>query len=113
MTRPIKFRAWDGEKMWDWQPLKEKQQYLSFLDDETSSWQLMQFTGLRDKNRQEIYEGDVIQGQAGDNEPITFQDGAFCWQGVSLSEWHIELWEVIGNIYENPGLLKVEPTHQN
>jgi uncharacterized phage protein (TIGR01671 family) len=76
-----------------------------------STWELMQFTGLKDKNGKEIYEGDIVQRGI-----ITFSRGKFVGQyygsnGNLYEEWEDDLYqenniEVIGNIYENPELLK-------
>jgi uncharacterized phage protein (TIGR01671 family) len=84
---------------------------------------LMQYTGLKDKNGKEIYEGDIVRYQKDarfstddgktTSHSIVFAGGAFCmlrnvWPtGQSpfyLSGYYEEI-EVIGNIYENPDLL--------
>ena len=74
---------------------------------------LMQYTGLKDNNGKEIYEGDLI------NEPeeygsifnpwkVIWEDNAFF--GLEGYDYEAQLewdkFEVIGNIYENPELLK-------
>lgn len=81
---------------------------------------LMQFTGLLDKNGKEIYEGDLVTiRQNGHISTIEFTDGCFMMvhkhkdlSGVENGGYEQVLGflavpvEVIGNIYENPGLLK-------
>ena len=75
---------------------------------------LREFTGLKDRNGKEIYEGDVIEYREGDHEPqrftAEFLDGAFYLRSHEDPEYNslIETSpiEVIGNIYENPELVK-------
>ena len=77
---------------------------------------LMQFTGLKDKNGKEIYEGDIVKNKS-ELYKVKFACGAFgviniendmdaspfC-SGGKWEKWLKEI-EVIGNIYENPELL--------
>jgi len=78
---------------------------------------LMQFTGLKDKNGKEIYEGDIVKDENNIREVIFhIPDGVnniygFTQRDIKKNEWvgfnKIENdFEIIGNIYENPELLK-------
>lgn len=122
MVREIKFRAWDTKK--------ERMMYYPFGvgltmlpgDKETICFQgdsvqvhpqselykVTQFTGLKDKNGKEIYEGDIIeQTFFGDDvsktiiivKDVVF-DNSILYPGSSKEN------EVIGNVYENPELIK-------
>lgn len=117
MTREIKFRAWDVNN--------QKFIYLELLTgvfhpvyshellekgQNLSSWS--QYTGLKDKTGKEIYEGDCFMDE---------EDGTYdyvIWNKVSAG-WTTNIWysvgefaeqaptlEIIGNIYENPELIK-------
>ena len=76
-----------------------------------------QFTGLKDKNGKEIYEGDILSlpSWRPKEMQICFIEGGFCLAnkaGEFVGDIHyiqhggIPDAEVIGNIYENPDLLK-------
>ena len=72
--------------------------------------EVMQCTGLKDKNGKEIYEGDILENIS----VVCFQRGRFqpIYDGGDAEEMEDEFYrfssksEVIGNIYENPELLK-------
>lgn len=113
--REIKFRVWNTEtnKM-------IIDEFLVIPTDE--KYPLMQYTGLKDKNDVEIYEGDIVRviddiGYYGMGIAI-FCLGSFCFEWIDDSEANIEPivtikkinnnqeLEVIGNIYENQELLE-------
>ncbi len=125
--REIKFRAWlrkDKEMVllgkfedliWDCNGYTEKT---------INQMELMQYTGLKDKNGKEIYEGDIVKG-------ISYKEPIVCRTSIKVIgvvEWtnnfgnagfdfhnslpkgfrtypNLQNCEVIGNIYENPELL--------
>lgn len=133
--REIKFRAWDKEnkKMREVTCINFYDEYI--YCDETASGEytrlpiyetpLMQYTGLKDKNGVEIYEGDVFGLLGGDVErPNEYEFHAKVYFDNDFSAFCVELYnggweylsdyldnpknerEVIGNIYENPELVK-------
>ena len=130
--REIKFRAWDKKIQQfidakeivinDGKVFRNWQDYEDYIPDDNTI-ELVWFTGLKDKNGVEIYEGDIIGLDGFWSYCIDFHDGAFrkipCNQAQKLNwPWNplekvtIEVhgWEVIGNRYENPELLEEEPT---
>lgn len=78
---------------------------------EKKNAEIMQSTGLKDKNGKEIYEGDILK-KAG---IVSWNDVEVRWSCVDIEwndnrEWHDMLYlttplEIIGNIYENPELI--------
>ena len=104
--REIKFRAWDKDLKKLTEPFYVGSQISMICEPE------MQYTGLKDKNGKEIYEGDILRDDRVDeynlyeikwNEYGTYADGLEdeIWEDVAN-----DYLEVIGNIYENPELLK-------
>tara|TARA_R110000868_G_C10867139_1_gene761987 strand:+ start:26 stop:364 length:339 start_codon:yes stop_codon:yes gene_type:complete len=112
MTREIKFRAWDTrENTMDNNPESDTLVWEGDKFNEafkTERYTLMQYTGLKDKNGKEIYEGDVVKiGEA--VWQIVWDVDCYLLKGkreigFSLSE--SKKCEVIGNAYETPGLIK-------
>lgn len=87
--------------------------YMNGLSQCPRQWDLdpMQFTGLQDKNGQDIYEGDIVE-RIGSG----FDDGTSCYIAAVVWDEHQASWKfsglnpqlpwlVIGNSYENPDLL--------
>ena len=74
---------------------------------------LMQYTGLKDKNGKEIYEGDILQRNNGSKYVVVFENGCFKLKPIgkhseisTIAYAKHEPLKIIGNIYENPELLE-------
>ena len=126
--RKIKFRAWNKveEKMYNWYEFLNTNMKNTFIAPESTAMILMQYTGLKDKNGKEIYEGDIVkydefwrEGDCHYNSGV----GQILWDDEETGFYlaakdtyfiDIDLFsltrnldaEVIGNTYENPELLK-------
>ena len=120
MARVIKFRAWN-KKM---KIMKEVFAinmtvpcYSVGVHLENPTWfedeiELMQFTGLLDKNGKEIYEGDILRRKDGTVAGWVEYDGGcpLIFHSKTNSDYITKLnfFEIIGNIYESPELLTEE-----
>lgn len=114
MNRVIKFRAWDAESMSkNYATIQEIYSKQSMSRDPNKLvW--LQFTGLTDKNGKEIYEGDIIKyyniiAQIKYHDKLTAfviytkkDNNTF----LLCDAENVYSLEVIGNIFENPELIK-------
>lgn len=110
--REIKFRAWDkgNNKMFipysiefgENRVLKSATSLVYFKNVE-----LMQYTGLKDMNGKEIYEGDILSNDE-EYYKVVFENASY---RAEIGEYSLDLidfahcCEIVGNIYENPELL--------
>lgn len=106
MTREIRFRAYSKatHKMLTWEDVKTVYNW-NILDTSLNT-NIMQFTGLKDKNGVEIYEGDIVRGRDGDIYSVVFENAAFRTNGIVPHPKYFSDDEVIGNVWENGELLK-------
>lgn len=124
MNREIKFRAWCSGKHGSLIFNESSMDYNVVLSkngswcDVEGEWDIhgeyktvpvMQFTGMKDCNGKEIYEGDILEDiRFGYITQVKYRESSFVSESnvgyVGLFE--TENYKVIGNIYENPELLE-------
>lgn len=130
---PIKFRSWDGKEMILLDSFYEIQRQ-NLTKEEVENVLFLQFTGLLDKNGNEIFVGDILkffyfqkplgEKEGNDEEIIGVcliypQNGVRCVVGEThflVHENHAQFpnwedfythdFEIIGNVFENPELIE-------
>ena len=128
--REIKFRAWDKytEEMWNVETLHIEDEYVDLFKTNIyekpleNPWAkisdviLMQYTGLKDKNDVEIYEGDIVEAYFWNDKLkpvkekgfIGFKSGSFIFNFGDGTWEYLDGYDdifIVGNIYENKNLL--------
>lgn len=126
--REIKFRAWVKDRKAIFEVvlinyvtkkvtylLERVGHLLSIRDAKFNDVELMQYTGLKDKNNKEIYEGDILFESFGERYyKVVFENGGFRAEfkgdfdehSFDLIDVVAQGCEIVGNIYENPELME-------
>jgi uncharacterized phage protein (TIGR01671 family) len=134
MPREIKFRFWDkhtkkmhevGEIRFGVKHGMTSTDLADYVIDPYGSrycivgenCELLEYTGLKDKQDKEIYEGDIVKGVVDTLTPsqndidayyiVRYEDGTwnYSYSLQEVGQIPSTGWEIVGNIYENPELL--------
>ena len=115
--RDIKFKAWlkDDKRIVEVEEIHFRHQLIEYYDGNYDDcWlekdfdkiELMQYTGLKDKNGKEIYEGDIVKYQKfGLNEYMIIKYLSR-FAVFNICDLNKQDYEVIGNVYQHPELLE-------
>jgi len=122
MNREIKFRAWSKatEKMSDWDFIHSVKNLHKLMT--LNHVELMQFTGLTDKNGKEIFEGDIVKHkfrriwQTKEHTSTVIWCQEYCcyylFDGICNHRMRDDMvYEIIGNFFDNKDLAKVYPPY--
>ena len=111
--REIKFRAWATTYEKRKNPKTEMKYFNLYELYPPRDCPIMQYTGLKDKNGREIYEGDIFSPELIEENGFVEWDNKDSYFKLVFSDFSEPLYcyymdelEVIGNIYENPELLE-------
>ncbi len=124
MNREIRFRAWDNDFKVMHHFLEKShllpvsQPLHTYLNNER--FEVMQYTGIKDRNGKEIFEGDVVKDSEqtyivrfGEQIEVDIEFIGFYFEHIydktfngAFSSFDSNVLEIIGNIYDNPELTK-------
>jgi len=123
--RKIKFRAWDKSDkimyynvqtgiVFDDESHYDFRRFIGHQErDDYHEWELMQYTGLKDKLGNEIYEADVLETKEGCCGVVTYNEGQYVLS-TQYGSYNNDLFYLVknhggiveGNVHENPELLE-------
>ena len=115
--KELKFRVWDKiQKIMEYKPTftydgeSKAITPIFFRNDDYYAIEepvIMQYTGLKDKNGKEIYEGDIVKWKyIIDKVFFDEKNGGYIGESIQINHSTLDEIEVVGNIYENPELLE-------
>lgn len=126
MMKQLKFRAWDKKrKCYAKQIMTSNTScvyryrmnmfngVMVFAEWVLRRYEIEQYTGLKDENGKEIYEGDIVtlngeweEIEGTDCSVITFENGCFMVGDTNEAGSYLSDWRVIGNVHQNADLLE-------
>lgn len=120
--REIKFRCWYDNRMHKVVEIDFAYEKINLFGADIINFKdgkLMQYTGLKDKNGKEIYEGDILRFSEVDTAIVEWNEKYSYFMVKPIQDYYFDSdvlghaleynnnVEIIGNIYDNPELLEV------